>query len=206
MAQLQRAIWLADRPSQEVWIARCSARIATDSSSTRPSSQEVPIQINRVTPAIALQQRFDALVMCNFTPRSPSELPPPQWVSCNRPHHSNFWDERSADAPITRFCLLLCQTSGCSTCSSRTPRQRCGRWDPTTSGSVSSNGTRCTQPSLASRPALGASASRPSTRRTAAATCTSSASSTHQSEAAGARSPTFTSSASRKARRHFPDL
>ena len=81
MAQLQRAIWLADRPSQEVWLARCSARIATDSSSTRPSSQEVPLQINRVTPAIALQQRFDALVMCNFTPRSPRELPRPQWVS-----------------------------------------------------------------------------------------------------------------------------
>ena len=81
MAQLQRAIWLADRPSQEVWLARCSARIATDSSSTRPSSQEVPFQINRVTPAIALQQRFDALVMCNFTPRSPRELPKPQWVS-----------------------------------------------------------------------------------------------------------------------------
>ena len=97
MAQLQRAIWLADRPSQEVWLARCSARIATDSSSTRPSSQEVPLQI-RVTPAIALQQRFDALVMCNFTPRSPRELPRPQWVSCQtlfhlfRPHaQSEVW-------------------------------------------------------------------------------------------------------------------
>ena len=80
MAQLQRAIWLADRPSQEVWLARSSTRVVNDS--TRPS-QENPLQIYRVTPAIALQQRFDALVMCNFTPRSPSELPPWQWVSCN---------------------------------------------------------------------------------------------------------------------------
>ena len=82
MAQLQRAIWVADRgPSQEVWLARSSARVVTDSSARH--SQENPIQTYRVTPAIALQQRFDALVMCNFTPRSPSELPPWQWVSCN---------------------------------------------------------------------------------------------------------------------------
>ena len=82
MAQLQRAIWLADRPSQEVWLARCSARVATDSS-TQPN-QEVPIQgvqTNRVTRASALQQRFDAFVMCDFTPRSPRELPRPDWVS-----------------------------------------------------------------------------------------------------------------------------
>ena len=80
MEQLQRAIWLADRrPSQEVWLARCSARVVTDSS-TR-TSQEIPIEINGAAPAIALQQRFDALVMCNFTPRSPRELPKPQWVS-----------------------------------------------------------------------------------------------------------------------------
>ena len=82
MAQLQRAIWLADRPSQEVCLARCSARVATDSS-TQPN-QEVPIQgvqTNRVTRASGLQQRFDAFVMCDFTPRSPRELPRPDWVS-----------------------------------------------------------------------------------------------------------------------------
>ena len=45
------------------------------------SNQEVVIHINGAAPPSALQQRFDALVMCNFTPRSPSELPRPQWVS-----------------------------------------------------------------------------------------------------------------------------
>ena len=97
MEQLQRAIWLADRrPSQEVWLARCSARVVTDSS-TR-TSQEIPNEINGAAPAIALQQRFDALVMCNFTPRSPRELPRPQWVSYQtlfhlfRPHaQSEVW-------------------------------------------------------------------------------------------------------------------
>tara|TARA_B100000795_G_scaffold37568_1_gene24772 strand:+ start:104 stop:466 length:363 start_codon:yes stop_codon:yes gene_type:complete len=39
------------------------------------------IQTNRVTRASALQQRFDAFVMCDFTPRSPRELPRPQWIS-----------------------------------------------------------------------------------------------------------------------------
>ena len=45
------------------------------------SNQEVVIHINGAAPPSALQQRFDALVMCNFTPRNPSELPRPQWVS-----------------------------------------------------------------------------------------------------------------------------
>eukprot|EP00964_Phaeocystis_antarctica_P005420 scaffold2960_cov61-Phaeocystis_antarctica.AAC.4 len=45
------------------------------------SNQEVVIHINGAAPPSALQQRFDALVMCDFTPRSPSELPRPQWVS-----------------------------------------------------------------------------------------------------------------------------
>jgi len=31
----------------------------------------------------ALQAKFHALVMCNFTPRNPRELPPPCWVSYN---------------------------------------------------------------------------------------------------------------------------
>ena len=31
----------------------------------------------------ALQAKFHALVMCNFTPRNPNELPPSRWVSYN---------------------------------------------------------------------------------------------------------------------------
>ena len=55
----------------------------------------------------ALQAKFHALVMCNFTPRNPRELPPSRWVSTTR----------------------------CSACSSRTPRLRCGRWVLATSSS-----------------------------------------------------------------------
>ena len=35
----------------------------------------------------ALQAKFHALVMCNFTPRNPRELPPPCWVSYNTLFH-----------------------------------------------------------------------------------------------------------------------
>ena len=51
------------------------------------SNQEVVIHINGAAPPSALQQRFDALVMCDFTPRSPSELPRPQWVSFQQLFH-----------------------------------------------------------------------------------------------------------------------
>eukprot|EP00964_Phaeocystis_antarctica_P078048 scaffold48533_cov57-Phaeocystis_antarctica.AAC.3 len=80
MSKLQRAIWLADRPAQEHWLARCSF---ANSSSSRPS-QEVPVaRINVAAPPRhapkALKQRFEALVMCDFTPRHPSDLPQSQW-------------------------------------------------------------------------------------------------------------------------------
>ena len=85
MSKLQRAIWLADRPAQEHWLARCSF---ANSSSSRPS-QEVPVaRINVAAPPRhapkALKQRFEALVMCDFTPRHPSDLPQSQWVSYQR--------------------------------------------------------------------------------------------------------------------------
>tara|TARA_B100000795_G_scaffold197151_1_gene151147 strand:- start:87 stop:533 length:447 start_codon:yes stop_codon:yes gene_type:complete len=60
-------------------------RIRTEATTTR--NQEVVIHINGAAPPSALQQRFDALVMCDFTPRSPSELPRPQWVSFQQLFH-----------------------------------------------------------------------------------------------------------------------
>ncbi len=46
------------------------------------ANQETAIPIE-ITPPSPLQQKFDALVMCNFTPRKPSELPVSRWVSCD---------------------------------------------------------------------------------------------------------------------------
>ena len=56
MAQLQPAIYLADRPAEEL----------------------------KKKPADDLKQRFVELVMCDFTPRHPSELPASRWVSFDR--------------------------------------------------------------------------------------------------------------------------
>ena len=84
MAQLQQAIWLADRSAQELRLAPCSF---ASSSSSRPS-QEVDVRINVAAPPSrahsALQQKFDELVMCDFTPRHPKDLPTSQWVSYDR--------------------------------------------------------------------------------------------------------------------------
>ena len=41
----------------------------------------VVAQPHRIWDPSALQARFNALVMCNFTPRNPRELPPSRWVS-----------------------------------------------------------------------------------------------------------------------------
>ena len=49
---------------------------------TNQANQETAIPIE-ITPPSPLQQKFDALVMCNFTPRKPSELPVSRWVSCD---------------------------------------------------------------------------------------------------------------------------
>ena len=40
----------------------------------------IPIEIT--PPGSPLQRKFEALVMCNFTPRRPSTLPVSRWVSC----------------------------------------------------------------------------------------------------------------------------
>ena len=53
---------------------------------TNQTNQETAIPIE-ITPPSPLQQKFDTLVMCNFTPRKPSELPVSQWVSYRRLFH-----------------------------------------------------------------------------------------------------------------------
>ena len=73
------------------------------------SSQEpatVPIEI---TPPSPLQLKFDALVMCNFTPRRPSTLPVSRWVSCANTA-ARTGDYRPAPHlsllnPLIRVCL-----------------------------------------------------------------------------------------------------
>ena len=49
------------------------------SSQANQEASMIPIEI---TPPSPLQRKFDALVMCNFTPRKPGTLPVSRWVSC----------------------------------------------------------------------------------------------------------------------------
>ena len=51
-----------------------------------------------ITHDVALRQKFDALVMCDFTPRHPSELHMSRWVS---------YQVASSHAPITMLTLTL---------------------------------------------------------------------------------------------------
>ena len=88
----------------------------------------IPIEIT--PPGSPLQRRFEALVMCNFTPRRPSTLPVSRWVSCANtvartgdyrpaPH---LYQCRSAD-PCS---LALPQIGGCTSSSTRSLRWMCG--------------------------------------------------------------------------------
>ena len=80
MAQLQQAIWLADRSAQELRFAACSF---ASSSSSRPV-QDVDVGMNVTAPprrahrALKQKQKFVELVMCDFTPRLPKDLPASQ--------------------------------------------------------------------------------------------------------------------------------
>ena len=53
--------------------------------SAPPSLQHAPAASECLwnAPPGALQHRFQTLVMCNFTPRRPRELPTSRWVSLN---------------------------------------------------------------------------------------------------------------------------
>ena len=53
---------------------------------TNQANQETAIPV-KITPPSPLQQKFDALIMCNFTPRKPGELPVSEWVSFRRLFH-----------------------------------------------------------------------------------------------------------------------
>ena len=48
---------------------------------SQPNQEPATITFE-ITPPSPLQLKFDALVMCNFTPRKPGTLPVSRWVSC----------------------------------------------------------------------------------------------------------------------------
>jgi hypothetical protein len=95
------------------------------------SSQEpatVPIEI---TPPSPLQLKFDALVMCNFTPRRPSTLPVSRWVSCaNTAARTGDYrpPTHTSAHPLIFVCLsfALHQTGGCTFSFTRSLRWMCG--------------------------------------------------------------------------------
>ena len=74
MQYLPRAT--SDLPNQEM--ATSSGR----SPPPGPLPQAIEINIAR-TPTLNLQERFEMLVMVNYTPRPPTELPLAKWTSCD---------------------------------------------------------------------------------------------------------------------------
>ena len=67
---------MQDLPNQEV--AASSGRFPPPG----PLPQAIEIDVAR-TSTLTLREKFETLVMVNYTPRSPSELPMAQWASCN---------------------------------------------------------------------------------------------------------------------------
>ena len=67
---------MQDLPNQEV--AASSGRFPPPG----PLPQAIEIDVAR-TSTLTLREKFDTLVMVNYTPRSPTELPMAQWASCN---------------------------------------------------------------------------------------------------------------------------
>ena len=83
MSRLQRAISIANRPAQENPLARCSFASGCLSQAGRQEAAALRINVSasaKHNPS-ALRQKFDELVMCDFTPRHPKDLPTSQWVS-----------------------------------------------------------------------------------------------------------------------------
>ena len=66
----------SDLPNQEV--AASSGRFPPPG----PLPQAIEIDVAR-TSTLTLQEKFETLVMVNYTPRSPTELPMAQWASCD---------------------------------------------------------------------------------------------------------------------------
>ena len=74
MQDLPRAT--SDLPNQEM--AASSGRFPPPG----PLPQAIEIDVAR-TSTLTLREKFETLVMVNYTPRSPTELPMSQWASCN---------------------------------------------------------------------------------------------------------------------------
>ena len=86
MSRLKRAISIANRPAQENPLARCSFASGCLSQAGRQEAAALRINVSasaKHNPS-ALRQKFDELVMCDFTPRHPTDLPTSQWVSYPR--------------------------------------------------------------------------------------------------------------------------
>lgn len=86
MSRLHRAISIADRPAQEHLLARCSFASVCSSQAGQEAAalrNNVSASAPRRDPS-ALRQKFDELVMCDFTLRHPRGLPTSQWVSYPR--------------------------------------------------------------------------------------------------------------------------
>ena len=85
MSRLRRAILLADRPAQGHLLARCSfASVCLSQAGQEAAALRTNVSASPRRDPSALRQKFDELVMCDFTPRHPKDLPTSQWVSYPR--------------------------------------------------------------------------------------------------------------------------
>ena len=85
MSRLHRAISIADRPAQEHLLARFSfASVCLSQAGQEAAALRINISTSPRRDPSTLRQKFDELVMCDFTPRHPKDLPTSQWVSYPR--------------------------------------------------------------------------------------------------------------------------
>ena len=76
---------MADRPAQEHLLARCSfASVCLSQAGQEAAALRTNVSASPKRDPSALRQTFDELVMCDFTPRHPTDLPTSQWVSYPR--------------------------------------------------------------------------------------------------------------------------
>lgn len=85
MSRLHRAISIANRPAQEHLLAGCSfASSGLSQAGQEAGAFRINVSASPRRNLSALRQKFDELVMCDFTPRHPRDLPTSQWVSYPR--------------------------------------------------------------------------------------------------------------------------
>ena len=85
MSRLRRAILFADRPVQGHLLARSSfASVCSTQAGQEAAALRINVSASPRRDPSALRQKFDELVMCDFTPRHPKDLPTSQWVSYPR--------------------------------------------------------------------------------------------------------------------------